>query len=827
MSFASEWSEREFQFFVVAAVATGVALVAATAAIFARRTKSTAAIDVNAQRSLPKTPDSAATNEQKQKQKQKQKQNEIETETETNDDSSKKPTSTAQPSPTSAITTTTTASTTSSSSSSSSTTTTTNVSSTPPRPRRARRLTDAQKTALLELNLEQISDSSDMVAHGVASVSASVSASGISTPVSEITPPPTPKPQTIASKLAALTSSASGSTTTPTVGRQRSGTSPVALSPASSVPSSAVTTPRDQNLSYQLGVASPAQPGTPQTARRRAHLKREATREFQQERAARRAAAALTLHLAEAERRLRVNEDARLRRVEWAARKLNLPTVLAQTETERQRLAQTFAPSDRVELVQRERRDQLLSLVALSGVEAQAPVRDRSVRARVSLASERAKELVNLAAERERKERERQERKEQEERETAARKEREENARKEREERARKEREAEQARVLERAESERHMEREREKQREAERALEKQREAERERDRERDREREAERERLAASLASPRKTASPKPAAVMRAVSAVGGGERCVVCDKRAYMLERVTVDGAILHKACFKCADCAGTISITSYVAHGGQYYCRIHGASKPPEPKQPATPTANPLRTRSAEKYTPTDVDETKEAVVIAAAASPSATDEGARAAIRRLVGEDVLDDEDSSSAIAVASSSDSVTEDTADASLGSSMDTTSAEDETRRFLPQPGMVRAYGGFDATFNTGKRGTVTGKAALLLWCQRSTVLYPGCEQLVSNFTTSWKNGLAFCALVDCHRPGSLQPLDYLQLVECGDDEKRLDAAFSAAELCGVPRLLDAEDLVEMSVPDQLSIITYLSEVYKCFVGNN
>jgi len=213
---------------------------------------------------------------------------------------------------------------------------------------------------------------------------------------------------------------------------------------------------------------------------------------------------------------------------------------------------------------------------------------------------------------------------------------------------------------------------------------------------------------------------------------------------------------------------------------------------------------------------------------AAAAAAATSPSTgTDEGARAAIRRLVGEDVLDDDDDGGgAVAVASSSDSVTEDAADTSLGSSMDTASGEDETRRFLPQPGMVRAYGGFDATFNTGKRGTVTGKAALLLWCQRSTVLYPGCAQLVTNFTTSWKNGLAFCALVDCHRPGSLQPLDYLQLAEC-DDEKRLDAAFSAAELCGVPRLLDAEDLVEMSVPDQLSIITYLSEVYKCFVGNN
>jgi hypothetical protein len=533
--------------------------------------------------------------------------------------------------------------------------------------------------------------------------------SGHSTPAT-LSPPATPTPTAIAARLSALTNSATANSQLGGSGRQRSGTSPVALSPAASVPSSVATTPRDSRdpVAYAFGIPSPAQPGTPITSRRRRDAKRDATRELQQERAARRAAANLTQHLAEAERRLRIDDEARLRRVEWAARQLNLPALLSQTEAERQRLAAAADPAQRVEVLQRERHAQLLSLVALSNVaDAPAPVlaRDGSVRGRVSMASSRAKSLVDEA---ERADRERA-RKAAEDAKAAA-------------DAAAREAKAAAAKKLADDVAQRELARERERQ--VERQVEREREA---------------------RIAELRR--APKPATPTRAMSVA---------------------------------------------VA----------------EPK-PSSPPANPLRTRSAEKY----VDPEKPAAV---AAEPEAVVEAARSpvqaardVIKRLVGD---------SSDAMGDSDDEATNETSESV--SSMDA----DEAKRFLPQPGMVRAFGGFDPTFNTGKRGTVTGKAALLLWCQRSTVKYPQCEApLVTNFTTSWKSGLAFVALVDCHRPGSLQPHDFLSLLESDDDEKRLEAAFAAAELCGVPRLLDAEDLLTMTVPDQLSLITYLSEMYKVF----
>ncbi|VDO69394.1 unnamed protein product [Heligmosomoides polygyrus] len=102
-------------------------------------------------------------------------------------------------------------------------------------------------------------------------------------------------------------------------------------------------------------------------------------------------------------------------------------------------------------------------------------------------------------------------------------------------------------------------------------------------------------------------------------------------------------------------------------------------------------------------------------------------------------------------------------------------------------------------------------------KDALLLWCQRKTAGYPNVR--VENFTTSWRNGLAFNALIHAHRPelvnfNALNPNDHIG---------NLNNAFDIAEKkLEIARLLDAED-VDAARPDEKSIITYVSLYYHHF----
>ncbi|KAI3413143.1 uncharacterized protein J3R85_016514 [Psidium guajava] len=63
-------------------------------------------------------------------------------------------------------------------------------------------------------------------------------------------------------------------------------------------------------------------------------------------------------------------------------------------------------------------------------------------------------------------------------------------------------------------------------------------------------------------------------------VSALFAGTRdkCAGCDKTAYPIEKVTVNGTVYHKRCFKCTHGGCTISPSNYIAHEGKLYCKHH---------------------------------------------------------------------------------------------------------------------------------------------------------------------------------------------------------------------------------------------------------
>ncbi|XP_030358203.1 LOW QUALITY PROTEIN: EH domain-binding protein 1-like protein 1 [Strigops habroptila] len=99
------------------------------------------------------------------------------------------------------------------------------------------------------------------------------------------------------------------------------------------------------------------------------------------------------------------------------------------------------------------------------------------------------------------------------------------------------------------------------------------------------------------------------------------------------------------------------------------------------------------------------------------------------------------------------------------------------------------------------------------GSGALLRWCQAATAGYRGVR--VTNFSTSWRSGLAFCALLHRHRP---ELLDY-EALDPLDIRGNNKLAFDAFSALGVPRLLDPADMVLPPAPDRLGVMTYLSQV--------
>jgi len=111
----------------------------------------------------------------------------------------------------------------------------------------------------------------------------------------------------------------------------------------------------------------------------------------------------------------------------------------------------------------------------------------------------------------------------------------------------------------------------------------------------------------------------------------------------------------------------------------------------------------------------------------------------------------------------------------------------------------------------------------LNAKEGLLLWCQRQTADYKP-EVNVKDFTFSWKDGLALCALIHHNRPDLLNYND----LDKSNAKENISKAFEVAEKeLNIPKLLDVEDLADVPKPDERSVMTYVAQYFHAFSAQN
>jgi hypothetical protein len=101
----------------------------------------------------------------------------------------------------------------------------------------------------------------------------------------------------------------------------------------------------------------------------------------------------------------------------------------------------------------------------------------------------------------------------------------------------------------------------------------------------------------------------------------------------------------------------------------------------------------------------------------------------------------------------------------------------------------------------------------------LLEWCKEVTKNYENVK--VTNLTTSFKNGMAFAAIIAHHRPDLIDMNTLIPSDIVGNCKK----AFDAGEKIGIPKVIEPSDMSLLAVPDKLAVMTYLYQLHAHFTG--
>ncbi|XP_072306429.1 cytospin-A-like [Eucyclogobius newberryi] len=126
---------------------------------------------------------------------------------------------------------------------------------------------------------------------------------------------------------------------------------------------------------------------------------------------------------------------------------------------------------------------------------------------------------------------------------------------------------------------------------------------------------------------------------------------------------------------------------------------------------------------------------------------------------------------------------------------------------EEDTDSNKPRDGfsaLLRRYGG-------SKRNS------LLRWCQERTQGYGNID--ITNFSSSWEDGLAFCALFHSYLPGAI----VFDTLKPDNKNGNLDLAFKTGESVGITATLTVEDMLKAGGPDWQKVLSYVESIFRNF----
>ncbi|XP_058401978.1 F-actin-monooxygenase MICAL2 isoform X4 [Diceros bicornis minor] len=126
----------------------------------------------------------------------------------------------------------------------------------------------------------------------------------------------------------------------------------------------------------------------------------------------------------------------------------------------------------------------------------------------------------------------------------------------------------------------------------------------------------------------------------------------------------------------------------------------------------------------------------------------------------------------------------------------------------------------LERMGSLRRSVNLSRRESDIRPSKLLTWCQQQTEGYQHVN--VTDLTTSWRSGLALCAIIHRFRP---ELINFDSLNE-DDAVENNQLAFDVAEReFGIPPVTTGKEMASAQEPDKLSMVMYLSKFYELFRG--